>query len=300
MAKRKSTPRGATTVTEFPVAQLANAPGTGGWISIPQELSKLNHRLYREHKNYYAEVTLNTAVATPQPVLVYTLAPTWYVLGALRAAKRMYDKAMKDERQMVDQARWHDFRLDIENDMPAAYNQLVSYGLDQAMTAAAAHTADELLPARVLDSNGVQRTFTLRATTGTVQGPGTAYNVFQEYDAMADTPIDNPAVSSGVAPYDDLIEEADTENMGNLQFRGDVPPYNGDSFDAYWVQVGELHSSPSGNQSATTGFFQAPLGLVLCVGAVDAHIDGGLTIDRTRVTVNVMPGSYKGVHSDAL
>jgi hypothetical protein len=168
------------------------------------------------------------------------------------------------------------------------------------MTAAAAHTADELLPARVLDSNGVQRTFTLRATTGTVQGPGTAYNVFQEYDAMADTPIDNPAVSSGVAPYDDLIEEADTENMGNLQFRGDVPPYNGDSFDAYWVQVGELHSSPSGNQSATTGFFQAPLGLVLCVGAVDAHIDGGLTIDRTRVTVNVMPGSYKGVHSDAL
>lgn len=287
-------------MTEFPVAQLANNPGTGGWISIPQELSKLNHRLYREHKNYYAEVTLNTAVSTPQPVLVYTLAPSWYVLGALRAAKRMYDKAMKDERQMVDQARWHDFRIAIAEDMPAAYNQLHSYGLDQAMTGFTAHTADEINAARVLDANNVQRCFSLRATTGTLLTAGTAYNVFEEYDAMADTPVDNPAVSSGSSPYDDLIEEADTENMANLQYRGDVPPYNGDSFDAYWIQVGELHSSASGNQSASTGFFQAPLGLVLVAGAVDAHLDGGLTIDRTRVTVNVMPGTYKGVHADAL
>jgi len=28
--------------------------------------------------------------------------------------------------------------------------------------------------------------------------------------------------------------------------------------------------------------------------------EGGLTIDRPRVTVNVMPGTYKGVHADAL
>jgi len=85
-----------------------------------------------------------------------------------------------------------------------------------------------------------------------------------------------------------------------LQSRGDQPPYNAISWEAVWTQVGELHSNNAGNQQATTGFFQAPLGLVLLVGDVSAHLDGGLTTDRPRVTVNVMPGTYKGVHADAL
>lgn len=301
MAKGK---RGSTTVTEFPVLpQVRTTANHGGWLSIPQCLSRLNHRLYREHQNYYASVSLNSAVATANPILVYTLAPSWYVQGALRAAKKMHDKAMREERATVKQARWYDFRLDLDID-PAFYDEMLPYGLDQAMTGFVAHGADEIVPSRVADSNSTQRVFTLRTATGGGRPAGTAYNVFQEYDAMADTPVDNPSVTSGVAPYDDLIHTNATENMANLQFRGDVPPYNGDSFDAYWIQVGELYVDATGAQSLSTGMFQAPLGLVLLTGPGGvggfADIDGGLNIDRARVNIHVAPGTYKGVHTDAI
>lgn len=300
MAKRTRMPRGPTTVTEFPVANTANQPGLGGWIDIPGELSKVNHRLYRQHKNYYAEVVLNTAVQTTQPILVYTLSPTWYVSGALRAAKKEYDKAMRDERNVVKQARWHDFRIDTDINS-TFYAKLQAYGLDQAMTGAQAHVADELERSLVVDANDVARCFTLRSPTGTVVAGATAFNIFEEYDAMDNVDVDTPVIAGGVAPYDDFREESDTENMQFLQTVGDEPPYNALGFDALWTQVGELHSNNAGNQQATTGFFQAPLGLVLLVGVVDASIEGGsLTIDRTRVTVNVLPGAYKGVYADAL
>lgn len=299
MAKMK---RGATTVTEFPVApQTRSTANHGGWISIPRCLSRLNHRLYREHQNYYASVSLNSAVATASPILVYTLAPSWYVQGALRAAKKMHDMAMREERKVVKQARWYDFRLELDID-PTVYDEMLPYGIAQNMTAIAAHGADELVPSRVADATGLQRVFTLRQPTGAVTATGTAFNVFQEYDAMADTPVENPSTVTP-SPYDDLTAELDTENMANLQYRGDVPPYNGDSFDAYWVQVGELYVDATGAQSLSTGLFQAPLGVVLLTGPGGTgfgDIDGGVNIDRARVNLHVAPGSYKGVHVDAL
>ena len=295
--------RGATTVTEFPIAPLTqSSPNAGGWVSIPRSLGRINNRLYRDHQNYYASVSLNSSVNTPEPILVYTLAPSWYVQGALRAAKKMHDKAMREERKTVKQARWYDFRLDLDID-GAFYDEMLPYGIDQAMTSFVAHSADELAASRVTDASGNQRVFTLRTATGGGRPAGLAYNVFQEYDAMADTPVDNPAVSTGNAPYDDLTAENDTENMANLQFRGDVPPYNGDSFDAYWVQVGELYVDATGAQSLSTGMFQAPLGVVLFTGPGGngfADLDGGLNVDRARINIHVAPGNYKGVHVDAL
>lgn len=296
--------RGATTVTEFPISPLAqSSPNAGGWVSIPRALGRINNRLYRDHRNYYASVSLNSAVQTQAPILVYTLAPTWYVQGALRAAKKMHDTAMREERKTVKQARWYDFRLDLDIDS-AAYDEMQPYGIAQAMTTVAPHGADELVPSRVLDANGNQRVFTLRTATGAGRPAGTAFNVFQEYDAMADTPVDNPPAVVAGSPYDDLTAENDSENMNNLQYRGDVPPYNGDSFDAYWVQVGELYVDSTGAQSLSTGMFQAPLGVVLFTspgapGYSDVG-DGLINIDRHRLNLHVAPGNYKGVHVDAL
>ena len=178
------------------------------------------------------------------------------------------------------------------------------YGITQAMTSVAAHSADELIASRVMDASGNQRVFTIRTATGGGRPAGTAYNVFQEYDAMADTPVDNPAVSSGTAPYDDLTHQNQTENMAHLVYRGDVPPYNGDSFDAYWVQVGALYVDASGAQSLSTGMFQAPLGVVLFTGPGGSGFgyvgDGLINNDRARLNQHFAPGNYKGVHVDAL
>lgn len=300
MAKR--TQRGASTVTEYPIAQAVGEVLGGSWHSIPRSLAKINHRLYREHRNYYAQVDLVSNVDQPTPIQVYTLAPTWYVLGALRAAKKVYDKAMREERATIKQARWHDFRCDIAGDATAlggGIAEALPYGLNQAGNPAF-HTADELVAAKVADATGLQRCFNLVQPTGTVTAVGTAFNVFQEYDAMADTPVDNPAVGTP-SPYDDLMAELDTENMTNLQYRGDLPPYNGDSFDAYWIKVGELYQTAGGAQSLSTGLFQAPLGLLYLYGYGTAMAAGPtLPLTESRLQVSVVPGGYKGVHSDAL
>ena len=79
---------------------------------------------------------------------MYTLAPTWYVQGALRAAKKMHDKAMREEPKTVKQARWYAFRLDLEMDGDL-YDEMQPYGITQAMTSVAAHSADELIASRV-------------------------------------------------------------------------------------------------------------------------------------------------------
>lgn len=260
----------------------------------------MNHRLYRDQMNYYLNVRLNTTVQTGNtPILVYALAPTWYVQGALRAAKTMHDRAMKDERQTVAQARWYDFRTNLDFD-GAVYEEAFAYGVRKEQDQVVIHTADEMVHSLVLDANDTARCFTLRQATGTNLGGVLAYNVFEEYDAMADTPIDNPAVTAGSNPYDDLLEEADTENMEFIQKRGDLPPYNGDSFDAVWVQVGELYNDASGAQSLATGVFQAPLGVFFCTGAGAGISGGSIQTDVPRVTVEVVPGTYKGVHADAL
>lgn len=297
MAKR--TQRGATTVTEYPILQNIGATQGSSWHSIPRTLSKVNHRLYREHRNYYAQVDLVSNVQQESPIQVYTLAPTWYVIGALRAAKMMHDKAMRDERQLIDQARWYDFRYNLSFDMAAfgpGCDEALAYGLDYNGTPQF-HTADELLQSLVVDTNGNNRSFGVVLPTG----PNN-YNVFQEFDAMGNVDTDTaPAAAAGVAPYDDLMPELNTENMLLLESRGDQPPYNATSWEAVWVKVGELYQTSTGAQSLSTGLFQAPLGLLYLYNYGSAMQAGPTPpFNESRLSVSVLPGTYKGVHSDAL
>jgi hypothetical protein len=106
---------------------------------------------------------------------------------------------------------------------------------------------------------------------------------------------------AGVAPYDDLMEELDSENMLLLESRGDEPPYNATSWEAVWVKVGELYQTSTGAQSLSTGLFQAPLGLLYLYNYGSAMQAGPTPpFAESRLSVSVLPGTYKGVHSDAL
>lgn len=280
-------------MTELPVVATAAGKSTT-WVSIPRCLSRANHRLYRESMNYYAEVSLTSAA--PTNVDVYALQPTWYVLGALKAAKQHHDKAMKEERSVVDQSRWYDFR--IAHDFPTAtYAEGNVWGFDQALSAVAVHTAQELDESKVIDHAGINRIFTLREPTGGTVQAAIAYNVFEEFDQMGnvDTTPTLPVGSSG--PYEDLIGKQDIENVEYLQTRGNEPPYNQNSWDAVWVRVGQLLISATGTQTVSTGVFQAPLGLILLSGYGTALDEIG---SSPNATVHVVPGNTKGVLTTAL
>lgn len=280
-------------MTELPVVAGAAGKSTT-WVSIPRCLSRANHRLYRESMNYYAEVSLTSSA--PTNVDVYALQPTWYVLGALKAAKDHHDKAMKEERSVVDQARWYDFR--IGHDFPTAtYAEGQVWGFNQGLSAVAVHSAAELDESKVQDHTGADRIFTLREPTGGIYLGALAYNVFEEFDQMGnvDTTPDVPVGVTG--PYEDLIGKQDIRNINFLQTRGNQPPYNQNSWDAVWVRVGQLLISATGTQTVSTGVFQAPLGVILLSGY-------GTTLESIgsspNATVHVVPGNTKGVLTTAL
>jgi len=293
-SRKSKTQRGASTVTELPIVASAAGKSTT-WVSIPRTLSRVNHRLYRENLNYYAEVSVSSA--TPTNVDVYTLMPTWYVLGALKAAKKMHDEAMKEEGRVIDKARWYDFRI-THDFSSATYAEGYCWGFDSGFSGVQTHGHAELLESHVFDHNGNERVFTLRTNTGGVWSGATAYNVFEEFDAMGNVdPSPDTISSSATTPYNDLIGNLDNENMVELESRGNLPPYNQNSWDAVWVRVGQLLISSTGTQTVSSGVFQAPLGLVLLSGyGTDSEGIGA----GPNATIHVVPGNTKGVLTTAL
>lgn len=281
--------RGPNTVTEIELFNPTGVPQANSYVRIPRSLGIINQRLYREHRGYYAEINLSARDAQTT-IEVYTIAPNWFNLGALRMAKEVYDKAMREERKMVaSPGRWHDFHLRMgipgaDELLPGGIDGTLSGGnLQETVTDISGSSWPESL---ITDDNGTTKAFALFGASSSTQ-----YNVFDEYDAMGNISQDpsNPTATGG---YDRLDGSVREENIVALQVRGASPPYNPDTMNTRMVKVGELYSTASGNQSLSTGVFYAPLGLV--------YLKGYAAVGTNLCTLNVVPGTYKGVHTSAL
>lgn len=271
----------ATALT-FQMGDTTGAPGPHSLIQVDRVLSAVNHRLYRQHMSYTCRVDLDTDQTFPVRE-VYALAPTWYVMNSLREAKRAHDDAMKEERAHVGQARWYDFR--INPNFAGTVNQLGAYGLDSGgASTAVSVTGGEYSFSTIEDASGTARAFTLRGATS-----ATSYNVFEEYDSMGNVSDSPETPASG--GYDGVRSELEEENMASLLSRGNAPPYNPDTWNVVWVKVGELYQSADGNSSKSTGFFEAPLGLIY----IPNH-----AATSTNISLKVKAGTYKGVAAEAI
>ena len=73
----------------------------------------MNHRLYRQTRDYELKLDLN-ANSADQYVEIYVLADTWALRKSVQLAKQMYDANTKEERAALGgkTARWEDFRID--------------------------------------------------------------------------------------------------------------------------------------------------------------------------------------------
>ena len=106
---------------------------------------------------------------------------------------------------------------------------------------------------------------------------------------MGNTPED---ASSGLGGYSNAQESVDNANVQELQAAGDQAPYD-DHMTNIFVKVGEIYRDTNGNQSFTTGYFDAPLGLIWLDGMdPNIHADG--------VQLEIAAGSYKGVDAHGL
>ena len=281
MARKVTAVRGPQTITELDMTNPTGVPQANSFVRIDRSLSLVNQRLYRQHMTYYAEVVLQTA-DNQGIVEVYTLPTNWWCLGALRMAKKMHDRAMKEERALSGQSRWYDFRI---GGAPWQADELIPSGLDTNGNRVAVSTSNsEYEFSRIEDSNSVAKDFVLFDASN-----ASRYNVFEEWDAMGN--IDDEPSTPASGGYDAIVDDIQSNNQGRLLERGNQPPYDGDTHNLRMVKVGELYQTAGGSQSLTTGLFAAPLGLVFLKGLA-------ATQDNTRVLV--APGDYKGVLASAL
>lgn len=282
MARQVKRPRGPQTITELDLTNPTGVAQANSFVRIDRSLSLINQRLYRQHMTYYAEATLQTD-GNQALVEVFTLPTNWWCLGALRTAKKMHDRAMKEERAGVGQARWYDFRI---AGNPAQADELIPAGsADATGTRTAVSQANsEYLFSLIRDSAGNDKLFQLFDASG-----ATSYNVFSEWDAMGN--IDDDPTTPVGGGYDNLLDDVQAENQNRLLGRGNLPPYDGDTFNLRMVKVGELYQTAGGAQSLSTGLFAAPLGLVFLKNTAG---------NQDNVRIMVAPGDYKGVMASAI
>lgn len=270
------------------LGDLTAAAGVARVIQSTRCLGNANRRLYRQSYvyNLKIDVDIGSALATAG-VDVYVLRDTWDLHGAYKEAMKQYYNAMREElgTPNVD-TRWHDFRVssDLLADemVPVTFNPQASVPL---------FNADQLTDgdhdlSQVVTSAGVTKTFVLDDAATASQ-----FSIIQEWQKRDQVDVKDTGLSA-FQPYTGIVEDYDSANHVILADNGRVPPYNDQSDLSLWHKVTTLKQvSPDGVMKLSSGFIEAPLGLVILVSS-------GFTTDLTAdrgVTLTFQSGDYKGV-----
>lgn len=298
--ERKVGTTSGSTQLNWAVAQSTDGPPQQNTlVQVDRHLNLVNRRLYRQHKVYTCKVELSNPNEDQQPIGVYVLRNTWAVRKAIAEAKRVYDEAVKEERAVVGNARWHDFRisafdawgnanfaLPFNVNGPAQEYRPVSEGplgeYDYSIIATTDATgAEQLKPFKLQDSS----------TT-------TAFSIWEEFQNMGPRTSATP-VSASLGGYDRARgTDFEDSNVNRLLDAGNQAPYNPENLglDTPWVKVGEIGRLATGGMITSTGYFEAPLGLIVLEGYQLFGSSGAPLPLRTQIVeVCVKDGDYKGV-----
>ncbi len=82
-------------------------------IQVDKALSIMNHRLYRQGRNYTCSLQLIPDVDhSTLEVEIFTLPDNWFVRGAIEHAYKTWRKSIQDELAAgAKLSRWYDFRI---------------------------------------------------------------------------------------------------------------------------------------------------------------------------------------------
>ena len=277
---------------------LGSAPSgttTNQILDVARCLSVVNHRLYRQGKTYQVKIDLDNRPDETNPgmssVDVYALVDTWYIQKAWQLARATYLRSTADERQSMSSqkiARWEDFRVSAGVASPST--TVLPWRYNNTFGGAINTSGQFNLSTITLSDGTTQRNFTWGSTGGANLG------MLEEYDKTGDTDL-SPSTGSASNAYAGTDGNVHEAQMDDLRVDGSEPPYAAATFGSQvWVKVATLDNSGSnspsvaqGSSRMTTGYFNAPCGLIVLRPSVpDTAIQGDLTL-------TVKPGKYKGV-----
>ena len=256
-----------------------------GIIDVPRLMSQVNHRLYRQSRVYETSVTVDADLPDATTIEVFALADSWWTMKALQLAKTAWDESNAEELKMLGgkKARWSDFRV---LHGVASPEELVARQFASNLNPVQ-FTAGEFTPSRVVDQAGVTREFTWANTPAADE-----YSIYAEYDRSGNTDVDPTTPATG--PYTGLLPNLEADAAAALQQVGNEPPYNATQYPSgIWIKIATLHLG-AGRQRLSTGFFNAPCGLVVLKNF------GTSGIGNLDVQVEVKKGDYKGISAKSM
>ena len=255
-------------------------------ILVDKQLSAINHRLYRQSRIYSCKVEIDASLPTGAFVDVYALSDTWMNMKAYQYAKKQYDKNSNEEMSAIAQSnvgRWNDFRVGLAATTARAdMNAIVS-----SAAAETALTSGKYLLSEVTDAAGVTHEFAW------LESDSNTFNIIDEYDRTGDTQ-QTPTFEQSTVAYADLDDQIDSDQVEHLTGQGDEPPYDDRNLEnACLSRVARLYVDNEGQGKLSTAYFNAPCGIIYCVGG------GGMTSITLSdsLCVEVKAGDYKGVHA---
>ena len=256
-----------------------------GIIDVPRLMSQVNHRLCRQSRVYETSVTVDADLPDATTIEVFALADSWWTMKALQLAKTAWDESNAEELKMLGgkKARWSDFRV---LHGVASPEELVARQFASNLNPVQ-FTAGEFTPSRVVDQAGVTREFTWANTPAADE-----YSIYAEYDRSGNTDVDPTTPATG--PYTGLLPNLEADAAAALQQVGNEPPYNATQYPSgIWIKIATLHLG-AGRQRLSTGFFNAPCGLVVLKNF------GTSGIGNLDVQVEVKKGDYKGISAKSM
>lgn len=263
--------------------------------AVDRDLSRVNHRLYRQSRYYQMKVDIDADLPDGSTVFVYALQDTWMNQKAYQMAKEVFDENSSEERNQLrsgQQARWNDFRVasGITFVSTDANSEPVGYSTPGTTPTGTGYTAGEYEYSEVTDVAGTTQTFRWLGT-----GANT-FNIVDQYDLTGNTNA-TPTSGLGNVAYDGLEDELDDSQMAHLSDDGNAPPYDRTGIENQVLTlVATLHVDSTGTSKLSSGFFTAPCGIYFLAFA--GGLDGNLANDGISITVK--SGDYKGVHAPAM
>jgi len=289
MAKRNTKAKRYAVQRHIEVRDAAISTQNINIMDVPQFLSKVNHRLYRQSRSYRCKINV-TKPTTRGIVDVYALRDTWFLQKAYQMAKDTFDKNTTEERSVMSpksMARWQDFRIQIKPKAGVTYQELNPAIRDDTLTLQDL-TIGEFELSLVHKENGTGMAFGLFGVSNSQWG------ILQEYDRSANTD-NSPEDEQGldVSAYSGLDDDNQNASREHLSKAGNAPPYDSNSLDGSFLfrkvgTIGGDNSQTGLTNKLTTGYFDAPLGAILLV---TADSPGSIELE-------VQSGDYKGVHAE--
>lgn len=325
MAKRRGSKKKAKRlpVNRFLYYQFDLNPGAKKHLDLAAGISAMNGRLYRQGRMYHvANVTMHNADGKVKSLKISTLPDTYTTQAAWHA---MFD-AWKDQRSRVLEnsigditGKWSDFKVVFNKDMKSnAWEMPTDSDNDQIRGGTATYGGGDdsesewaYSTVNYTDKDGVYQTGDLLGMLGPTTTSTEYVGIINElFNARAAVMVEDPDVDPNVLKQSVIFNmnpaNAELGQNSDLLQRiasdNDIPPYNNQFPLGYDNPVGSIQGFPvremgitsTSQLTQTVGGFPVPLGLL--------EIEGQTTDDSPNAVgliIELVPGRYKGIHSEA-